>query len=138
MALHLVKLCVGVERVDDLERWIQQRVREGRLPSHTTRMSPKRANELLDGGSLYWVIKHQIQARQRIVSLDDHVGEDGIKRCEITLDSELVRTAPSPKRPFQGWRYLKAEQAPQDLTQQIGGEDLPNELQQKLIELGAW
>jgi hypothetical protein len=101
-------------------------------------MTPKRKTELLDNGSLYWVIKHQIQARQRILELEEVVGDDGIKRCKIHLDPELVRTAPAPKRPFQGWRYLKPEQAPADMTEQTGGEDLPDGLRQKLIELGAW
>jgi hypothetical protein len=101
-------------------------------------MTPKRAKELLDGGSLYWVIKRVIQARQTIVELEEFVDETGIKRCTIWLDREIIPTAPSPRRPFQGWRYLKAEDAPADLSVQTGGEDLPDDLRRKLIELGAW
>ena len=105
---------------------------------HTARMTPKRRAELLDGGSLYWVIKRVIQVRQRIVDLEEFDDSDGVRRCTIWLDPELVRTAPSPRRPFQGWRYLKAEDAPADLSVQTGGDDLPDALRQQLIEMGAW
>ena len=138
MPLHLVKLCVGADAIEDLERWRDQVAPGGQLMPHTTRMTPKRAKELLDGGSLYWVIKRVIQARQRIMELEEFVDEGGVKRCHIWLDPEIVPTTPVPKRPFQGWRYLKSEAAPADLTRQSGGEDLPSELRRKLIDLGAW
>jgi hypothetical protein len=138
MPLHLVKLCVGADAIEDLERWRDTCAPNGQLMAHTTRMTPKRSKEILDGGSLYWVIKRVIQARQRIVELEDFVDSDGIKRCHIWLDPEIIPTAPAPKRPFQGWRYLKPEHAPADLTKQTGGEELPAELRRKLIDLGAW
>jgi hypothetical protein len=145
MTVHLVKLCVGADSIDDLERY-RARVKaaadargETWQSTHVTRMSPKRADEILDGGSLYWVIKRVIQVRQRIIGLEEVIGDDGIKRCAIVMDNELVRTAPAARRPFQGWRYLKAEDAPRDLSDPAaGGANLPDELRRKLLEIGAW
>ena len=135
MSLHLIKLCVGADSIDDLRRSTQS----GEPMAHVTRMFPKRGDALLDGGSLYWVIKRMVQVRQRIIGLEEVRGQDGIRRCAIMLDPELVRTAPAPRRPFQGWRYLKADEAPQDLGPDgAGGEDLPDNLRAKLLELGAW
>lgn len=144
MPLHLIKLCVGVDSVEDLERSRDRRVAERKargepaVSRHVTRMTPKRAEEILEGGSLYWVIKRVIQCRQRIISLDEVRDADGTKRCAIVMDPEIVRTNPSPKRPFQGWRYLKDSDAPGDLTAATGGADLPDDLRRKLIEIGAW
>ena len=123
MPLHLVKLCVGADAIEDLERWRDTSAPGGQLMCHTTRMTPKRGKEILDGGSLYWVIKRVIQARQRIVELEDFVDSDGIKRCNIWLDPEIVPTAPSPKRPFQGHQELILEgnwQAARSFTLPVG------------------
>ena len=144
MPLHLIKLCVGVDTVEELESYRDMRVAERKrngepeVSRHVTRMSPKRAEEVLDGGSLYWVIKRVIQCRQRIISLDEVIDGEGTKRCAIVMAPEIIRTNPSPKRPFQGWRYLKDSDAPADLTAATGGADLPDELRRKLIEIGAW
>jgi len=139
MSLHLIKLCVGAQSIEDLEHW-RDRIAPGDRPSyHDTRMSPKRAAELLEGGSLYWVIKRVIQCRQSIIDLEEIVSADGIKRCRIWLDREIVRTSPRPRKAFQGWRYLKGSEAPPDIGPAAeGGEELPDELRRKLIELGAW
>jgi len=145
MALHLIKLCVGIDSVEHLAEHRAARSEEqkarGEAPHsvHVTRMFPKRAEELLDGGSLYWVIKRVVQCRQRILSLDEVIGDDGIRRCAIVMDPELVRTASVARRPFQGWRYLKADDAPMDAHDPAeGGESLPDNLRSKLIEIGAW
>lgn len=138
MTLHLIKLCVGADSIEDLERWRDRTTRGGQPMAHVTRMFPKRRGELLDGGSLYWVIKRVVQVRQRIIGLEEITDSEGVKRCAIQLDPELVRTGPAPKRPFQGWRYLKPEEAPADLSAATGGHDLPDDLRRKLIELGAW
>jgi hypothetical protein len=138
-ALHLVKLCVGAERVEDLALWQSTAEAKGPdgLPCHITRMWPKRADEVLAGGSLYWVFKGALLARQRILRLDEVVGRDGIARCAIVLDPAIVRVAAVPKRPFQGWRYLKASEAPPDLPKARGGDDrLPPTLEAALAELG--
>jgi len=138
MALHMLKLCVGADSIEDLERWRDRVAPRGEAMAHVTRMFPRRKAEILDGGSMYWVIKRVIQVRQEILDLEEVTGEDGVRRCRIWLDREMVRTNPAPKRPFQGWRYLKPEEAPADLSLAGGGEDLPDDLQRKLIELGAW
>lgn len=142
MSVHLVKLCVGAESVEDLQQWIAERqafrARNGMADEqiHTTRMTPKRGKELLDGGSLYWVIKGAVQARQAITDLRHVTGEDGIKRCEIVMSPELVRTEAQPKRAFQGWRYLKPEDAPRDIGALEDGDGLPPELRRELADLG--
>lgn len=138
--VNLVKLCVGAERVEDLLAWQgQARARgpDGR-PRHVTRMWPKRADEILAGGSLYWVFKGVILARQRILRLEEVIGADGIGRCGIVLDPMLVRTEAMSRRPFQGWRYLAAADAPRDLPRGRAREnDLPPRLMAALAEIGV-
>ena len=134
--VHLIKLCVGAEKVEDLMDW--QASRYGTGPAmHVTRMWPKRASEILQGGSLYWVFKGVVLARQRILALDEVMGADGIARCAIVLDREVVRTEALPRRPFQGWRYLNATDAPRDLPKGRTREDpLPRALSVALAEIG--
>ena len=137
--INLVKLCVGCDSVESLAQW--QQMRTGRdpdwQPRHITRMWPKREAELVAGGSLYWVIKGVILARQRVIRLDEAIGEDGIRRCGLVLSRELVRTQPAPRRPFQGWRYLQPGDAPPDLPASRDGDDpLPPELSSRLAEIG--
>lgn len=101
-------------------------------------MWPKREAELLNGGSIFWVIKGQIQARQKILRLDEVIAEDGVRRCAIVLDPEMHRTETAPKRPFQGWRYLKPGDAPRDLSHaRTTDTPLPLELTQALAEIGV-
>lgn len=142
MPLHLQKLCVGADSIEDLESWIAQRLdekaRQGlpREQFHVTRMAPKRDVEILDGGSLYWVIKGVIQARQAILDLRAVRDSDGISRCAIVLEPTVVRVRPQPRRPFQGWRYLTVDDAPVDLALLGDTGDLPAELVSELRELG--
>ncbi len=145
MALHIIKLCVGADSIADLKAWQDRCVasprKKGRPPEpyHVTRMTPSRRNEVLDGGSLYWVVRGMAAVRQRIVDLVAVVDEDGINRCAIVLDPELVITRPAPRKAFQGWRYLKPEDAPADLgSGDLGGSDLPEALRRQLVELGVW
>jgi hypothetical protein len=138
--INLLKLCVGAEDMQDLATWqATRRAQAGDgLPRHVTRMWPKQAEALLNGGSLYWVIKGLILCRQRVVRLDEVTGSDGILRCGIVLDPEIQRVTPVPKRPFQGWRYLKPEDAPADLRK--GREEepaLPADLNRALAEIGV-
>jgi hypothetical protein len=150
MALHIIKLCVGAESVEDLAEWqIGQLKRaqkakaksvhahQKRHPVCGTRMWPKRLEEVLAGGSLYWVIKGVISVRQSIVAIDDVIDNHG-QRCGLYLDARLQRTSPQPRRAFQGWRYLEAKDAPADLSLAAGGADLPEHLRRQLVELGAW
>jgi hypothetical protein len=136
MPLHMIKLCVGCDTVDELLAWRAADARSGRPWTMHTRQTPKRAAEMLEGGSLYRVFKGVILCRQRILDIAT-VGEGVTARCEVTLDAEVVRVAPTPRRAFQGWRYLKARDAPEDLSQELGA-GLPPELARQLRELGAW
>ena len=138
--IHLIKLSVGSESVDNLRSWQEgQRLKwKDGLPRHITRMWPKRESEILNGGSIYWVIKGIIQCRQTILGFEEVRREDGIRRCAIILDPNLKRVAPSAKRPFQGWRYLPATDAPQDLGQSRQSDDnLPPEMSAALSEIGV-
>jgi hypothetical protein len=139
MALNILKLCVGADSVEDLLQWQAQHL--GHWPAgraeHISRMWPKRAEEVLDGGSLYWVIKGQVLARQRILALEPRQGADGIARCALVLDAQVIRTEAAARRPFQGWRYLAAEESPRDLPKGRALETaLPASLAQALAEIG--
>lgn len=143
MALHLIKLCVGCESVEDLEAWIGQRIedkRRGGEPNehfHTTRMLPSRAGEIVGNGSLYWIIKGKVQCRQRLTEVRPFFDGDGISRCHLVLDPTVVRTQWQPRRPFQGWRYLQAEEAPPDIGSDLSAVwAMPPKLRHELAELG--
>ncbi|MAN99409.1 DUF1489 domain-containing protein [uncultured Roseovarius sp.] len=140
MTLHLIKLSVGTTSVEDLEDWHKDPRAQGPdgLPRHVTRMWPKREAELLDGGSIYWVIQGVVQCRQRILRLDEVTGSDGIRRCAIVLEPGLVRTTTAQKRPFQGWRYLPGTDAPPDLGAARAKDDtLPPALSAALADIGV-
>jgi hypothetical protein len=142
MTLHMVKLCVGVAAVEELQGWIdfrrEQKRAGGTAPeqTHTTRMIPKRMEELLDGGSLYWVIKGNIQVRQKLVDIRPFTDGQGIRRCSLVLEPTLVLTQWQPRRAFQGWRYLAADDAPEDLAGVSSRQTLPQSLRIELAELG--
>ena len=143
MSLHLLKLCVGCDSIEDLDEWIAHRLKEARragrklVHGHVTRMTPKRAEELVDGGSLYWVIRGNVQVRQRILEVAPFRDKEGIQRCRLVLEPKTVATEWQPRRAFQGWRYLKAEEAPRDLgNARAGMRQLPPELRRDLADLG--
>jgi len=139
--LHLVKLSVGTDSVESLESWHRNARSHGPdgLPRHVTRMWPKREAELLEDGSIYWVIKGVILCRQRILRLDEVTRADGIRRCAIVLDPTLTRVTATQRRPFQGWRYLPGADAPPDLREVREHEDvLPHELSLALADIGVW
>lgn len=138
--VHLLKLSVGTDSVESLARWQAQRrrVHADGLNRHTTRMWPKREAEILNGGSIFWVIKGLVQCRQRILRFEESIGEDGIRRCSMVLDPDLIRTQSTPKRAFQGWRYLPQSDAPPDLPATRQNEEaLPVELNRALAEIGV-
>ncbi len=137
MTLHIVKLCVGAESVEDLVEFQIGQIKKRKRPVCGTRMWPKRAAEVLAGGSLYWVIKGVIAARQPIVEIAEVTDDHGL-RCGLYLDAHIQRTSPQPRRAFQGWRYLDPKDAPADLSQAQGGADLPEHLRRQLVALGAW
>ncbi|MEM9332254.1 MAG: DUF1489 family protein [Pseudomonadota bacterium] len=143
MALNLLKLCVGVSAVEELQAWIDHCQEEKRqkglelVQRHTTRMIPKRMEELLDGGSLYWVIKGNVQARQHLADIRPFTDPQGIKRCDLILEPRVILTEWQPRRAFQGWRYLKGEDSPQDIGKGHAGVNaLPPQLRVELANLG--
>lgn len=142
MALHLIKLCVGVDTIGELEGWIvEKRRRAGRgadpRHAHVTRMMPKRADDLLEGGSLYWVIKGQLSCRQTLLDVEGFTDSEGIGRCRLVLDPKVVPVLPRPCRPFQGWRYLDESDAPSDLGDAASSvQALPEEMRRELVALG--
>ena len=138
MPLHLIKLCVGVESIAHLSELRSNNAGKDGIPNtHITRQMPKRRDEILDGGSLYWVIKGQIQARQSIIALDEVKGRDGLKRCAIVMEGKVIPTVWQPRRGFQGWRYLKPEDAPADLVAgQTNPADIPEDMRRELQDLG--
>ncbi|WP_374570949.1 DUF1489 family protein [Phenylobacterium sp.] len=135
MALHMIKLCVGCDTVEELVEWQANREPAGPWIMRT-RQTPKRAAELVETGSLFRVFKGVILCRQKILAVDT-VGEGVNARCEVTLDPDCVRVAPTPRRAFQGWRYLEGKDAPPDLERGADGE-IPPELARQLREVGAW
>ena len=143
MTLHLVKLCVGIDSIAHLAERQSYRLRQmrnaGEVPElwHRTRQMPRRREDVLEGGSLYWVIKGVIQVRQRILDLRAVRGDDGISRCDIVYETQLVPTRPQPRRAFQGWRYLETDAAPPDLDLRADGlDEMPAKMKADLIELG--
>ena len=143
MPLHLIKLCVGAENISDLRAWIDERLAHMRLSGeapehrHTTRMVPKRADELIDGGSLYWIIRGTTAARQSLVAVRPFTDHEGVGRCHLVLDPEVVPVDPRPHRPFQGWRYLAEAEAPPDLSALRGDlAAMPEAMRLTLRDLG--
>jgi hypothetical protein len=143
LPLHIIKLCVGVDSVDELADWQKKRRAQQRkagqkpVTRHVTKMVPKRADEVLDGGSLYWVIKGVIRVRQRIIAINPGFMKDGESKCELRLDTRLVPVVPRQMRAFQGWRYLDAAQAPADLDS-LGkaAARMPPKMAEELRSLG--
>jgi hypothetical protein len=143
MSLNLIKLCVGCDSVAELSTWIKQRLKQKKARKekpehiHTTRMAPKRVDELLDGGSLYWVIRGQIMCRQDLVAIRPFVDKDGVGRCRLVLRPKVVPVEPRPFRAFQGWRYLASKDAPRDLDRAApGARNMPEQMRRELRELG--
>ena len=143
MVLHLIKMAVGVEDVAHLAALQRRRLRsdadagESPVLNHRTRHAPKRAAEILAGGSMYWIIKGRIRARQRILAVERKLDGEGRAYCDLGLDPALIRTQLQQRRPQQGWRYLDAKDAPPDFDD--GGEglaDMPAEMVAKLRDLG--
>ena len=139
MPLHMIKLCVGVDSVEDLEAQVRTRLSAGpgAEQTHVTRVMPKRADEMIGAGSLFWVIKGQVAARQRLIDVRPFTDGDGIGRCHLVLEPAVVPVETRPCRPFQGWRYLDTAAAPRDAG--LLGPDLlalPDALRRELRDLG--
>jgi hypothetical protein len=136
MPLHLIKLCVGVNDVDELTQWVKD-AKAGRDElCHVTRMFPRRKDEILSKGSLYWVIRGMILCRQPIADLVAVRGKDGIERCRIEFKPKIIAVRPAPRRAFQGWRYLEASDAPPDLTKGALPGKITPKMRRELAALG--
>lgn len=138
--VNMLKLSVGTEDIAGLQDWQNTRraQTDDGLPRHVTRMWPKRGEEILNGGSIFWVIKGVILCRQPILRLDEYMSADGIRRCAIVCQTGLIRVEATPKRAFQGWRYLSFEDAPRDLPDGRQDEEaLPPELSKALAAIGV-
>lgn len=143
MTLHLIKLSVGAESIKDLRGWIAERVKQAKLKGlpprhiHITRMTPKRDAEILDGGSIYWVIKGEIAAREKILAIEPFRDRDGIGRCRLVMEPKLIPVSPRPMRAFQGWRYFDSKSAPPDLGKAAASvAAMPEPMRRELRELG--
>lgn len=136
MVLHLIKLCVGCDTVEALLDWRRGQRVPGQPWVLRTRQTPKRAEELTEGGSLYRVYKGFILSRQAIFRVDT-VGVGPVRRCEIMLCEDVALTVPTPRRPFQGWRYLTQADAPADLEPEGLPSALPGDLARRLREFGV-
>jgi hypothetical protein len=143
MTLNLIKLCVGCDSIKELEARIRERLKDRRKRGefrdhiHTTRMVPKRAEDLLSGGSLYWIIRGQVMCRQTLKDVQPFVDKEGIGRCRLVLVPKVVPVEPRPWRAFQGWRYLEAKDAPRDLDRAApGAAAMPETLRRELRDLG--
>ena len=143
MTLHLIKLAVGCDSVKDLKSWVAERMQTAKkkgLPQHhihVTRMVPKRVDELLDGGSLYWVIRGEIAAREKIIAIEPFRDKDGIGRCRLVMQPKVISVLARPMRPFQGWRYFTEDAVPPDLKSAgTGVAAMPEPLRRELRELG--
>ena len=144
MPLHLLKLAVGCESVKELKGWVAERIATAKtkgLPQHhihVTRMTPKRIDEILAGGSLYWVIRGEIAARESIIAIEPFRDRDGIGRCRLVLQPKVIAVSPRPMRPFQGWRYLNQDAAPPDLGKSAAASvaAMPEPMRRELRDLG--
>jgi hypothetical protein len=143
MPLHLIKLAVGCESVKELKGWVAERMQTAKKKGqplhhiHITRMMPKRVDELLAGGSLYWVIRGEIAAREKIIAIEPFRDRDGIGRCRLAMQPKVIAVLPRPMRAFQGWRYFTEDAAPQDLKSAgTGVAAMPEPLRRELRELG--
>ncbi len=136
MNLNLKKLCVGVQSISDLSKWQDQRIHQGEVLCHVTRAYPKRSDEILEGGSLYWVILGVMCVRQTIEGFEQVETSLG-RKCKIILAPQLVRVEAKKHRPFQGWRYLEAKDTPKDIGRWYpSNATLSPELQKSLLEIG--
>ena len=144
MPLHLIKLAVGCSSVTELKGWVAERMKTAKkkgLPQHhihVTRMTPKRIDEILNGGSLFWVIRGEVAAREKIIAIEPFRDKDGIGRCRLVMQPKVIAVAPRPMRPFQGWRYFTEEAAPPDLGKAAAATiaAMPEPMRRELRDLG--
>jgi hypothetical protein len=144
MPLHLIKLAVGCDSIKELKGWVAERMsiaKKKGLPQHhvhITRMTPKRIEEILTGGSLYWVIRGEIAAREKIIAIEPFRDRDGIGRCRLVMQPKVITVSPRPMRAFQGWRYFTEDSIPPDIGKAAAGSlaAMPEPMRRELRDLG--
>ncbi len=136
MALHMLKLSVGTQSIESLGIFQAQRLKDTGRTFHITRMVPRRKKELLDGGSIYWVIRGNILARQKLIDIEEFTDREEIRRCRLVFEPPLIPVRPVPRRPFQGWRYFKPEDVPPDLSKAEQAGSMSEQMRAELVELG--
>lgn len=144
MTVHILRRAFHVDSVEELVQDQKQRIEAERAEGRPRRLyqrmrvTPTRAEEILDGGSIYWVIKGYVRARQRVLEIEPRTDSEGRKRCFLRLDPKLVPTVLHPLKPRRGWRYLEDAEAPPDRTKSAkeDGGELPSEMADELRELG--
>ena len=144
MPLHLIKLSVGADSVKDLKGWIADRIKVAKSKGqpahhiHITRMTPKRVEQLLSGGSLYWVIRGEIAAREKLIAIEPFRDRDGIGRCRLVMQPKVIAVSPRPMRAFQGWRYFTEDAVPPDLGKAAAASvaAMPEPMRRELRDLG--
>ena len=134
--LNLKKLCVGISSFEMLEEWQKNEIQNNRELFHTTRIKPKRVDEILPNGSLYWISKNKFIARQKILEFRDVVRKDGKSACKIIFDQKLIKVANISHRPFQGWRYLTQDKIPKDTFRDLNNNDIPSSMLAELNQFG--
>ena len=134
MPLHLIKLAVGIASLEDLRARQAERAPPLR---HRTRNFPRRAPEIIGGGSIYWVIARMVTVRQPIRDIAVGAYEDGSRCADLLLSPDLVAVRPRAVKPFQGWRYMEAADAPADEPEWARGQSdpLPEALRRELLRL---
>ena len=144
MTVHILRRAFRVDNLDDLKRSQKESMDAERAAGRKRRLyrrmrtTPTRTDEILGGGSIYWVIKGYIRARQRILGIETRMDEEGRKRCFLHLDPKLVPTVLQPCKPRRGWRYLPPGDAPEDreMGEELSTDELPSEMEAELRELG--
>ena len=143
MYANFLRTGVGVESIEHLYE-IQHGHRQIKFNGENhaylfTRRTPTRANDLINGGSVYWIIKRQICARQTIADIQTLKDEDDKPFCHVIMNQQIYLTQPVAHKHIQGWRYLSPEKAPKDIglfTPNNRPDDIPPELAAELAEAG--
>ncbi len=140
--MHMIKLCVGVATLEELESYRGERAHwwgadyGDDVHVHRTRTRPRQAEAIEKSGSIYWVIGGVIRCRQKVLRLAEATDTEGLACCDIIMAPDLIRVVPRPKGPFQGWRYLRPAEAPADVDPRNADEGGDMELAEELARLG--
>ena len=133
--INLKKLAVGINSLEELKDFQILKLKKNNEISVKTKNTPKRKPEILDGGSLYWIINNRFAIRQLVIDIRENISYEGKKYCLIILDRKIIQVEKISQRPFQGWRYLKLNNSPKDINLNLR-KKIPEELSNHLSEIG--